>query len=93
MDLNITCSSVYAAYNEIQLSCEAYLLVCFYVLPDILLQKPNLLKQNPSMNTPELKDELENKGQNIYFQVSVTRIVNSLNLLYRLFPQKFFPLH
>lgn len=72
---------------------HTYLLVRFYLLHDILLQKPNLLKQNSSMNTPELKDELENKGQNVYFQVNVTRISNSLNLIYRLFPQKFFPLH
>lgn len=64
---------------------RTYLPVCFSLLPDILLQKPDVLKQNPSMNTPELKDKLENKGKNICFQVNVTRIVNSLNLMYRVF--------
>lgn len=39
------------------------------------------------MNTPELKDELDNKGQNLYFQANVTRIVNSLNLICRFFPE------
>ncbi|KAF2974075.1 hypothetical protein EK904_010150 [Melospiza melodia maxima] len=32
------------------------------------LQEARSTEASPSMNTPELKDELENKGQNVYFQ-------------------------
>lgn len=71
MELSATCNSVYEASNEIQLAVkQTSLLVCFYLLHDILLQKPDLLKKNPSMNTSELKDEVENKRQNVYFQVN-----------------------
>lgn len=47
---------------------QACLLICFDLLPYMIIQKPeDPLKQNLHKTLPQLKEELENKRQNVYF--------------------------